>query len=349
MTKNKSIYIKNIYYMLAYAFQSLKEESYKHIETETFQYTSDLLAAILAQGIANQIRRGLGREYCRQMQSLSSPRGKIDVTNSIKAQTLFRRQLICVYDEYSENMYMNQILKTTANLLLRCPDVALAQKKKMKKVLIYFQNVKEVNPYTIQWKAIKYHRHNATYKMLLNICYLVIKGLLMTEEEGSKKIGHYIDEQHMHRLYEKFIFAFYKKHYPQFKVSAKHINWNVDDGYVELLPTMKTDITLEYKDKTMIIDTKYYSSILRQHRQFHSKALHSGNMYQIFTYVKNYDVMQSGKVSGALLYAQTDEAIMPDHEYRMAGNKINVKTLDLSGDFEIIKQQLNDLVKELAE
>ena len=130
MTKNKSIYIKNIYYMLAYAFQSLKEESYKHIETETFQYTSDLLAAILAQGIANQIRRGLGREYCRQMQSLSSPRGKIDVTNSIKAQTLFRRQLICVYDEYSENMYMNQILKTTANLLLRCPDVALAQKKK---------------------------------------------------------------------------------------------------------------------------------------------------------------------------------------------------------------------------
>lgn len=59
--------------------------------------------------------------------------------------------------------------------------------------------------------------------------------------------------------------------------------------------------------------------------------------------------MQSGKVSGALLYAQTDEAIMPDHEYRMAGNKINVKTLDLSGDFETIKQQLNYLVKELAE
>lgn len=335
--------------MLAYAFQSLNEKSYKYIEGEEFQYASDLLAAILAQGIDNQVRRGLGRAYDVQTQALSSPRGKIDVTHSIKAQSLLSRQLVCAYDEYSEDIYINQILKTTGSLLMRCPNVTLAQKKRLKKVLMYFQNVQEINPYAIQWKAIKYHRHNATYKMLINICYLVIKGLLMTEEKGPKKIGDYIDDQQMHRLYEKFVCAFYEKHYPQFKVSAKHIDWNVDDGYVELLPTMKTDITLEYKDKTVIIDTKYYSSTMQKHGQFNSKTLHSGNMYQIFTYVKNYDVMHLGKVSGVLLYAKTDEDITPDHEYIMSGNKISVKTLDLGGDFERIKEQLNNLVKELAE
>ncbi len=46
----------------------------------------------------------------------------------------------------------------------------------------------------------------------------------------------------------------------------------------------------------------------------------------------------------ALLYAKTDEAITPDREYRMSGNKIAVRTLDLSGDFALIRAQLNKIV-----
>ena len=44
-------------------------------------------------------------------------------------------------------------------------------------------------------------------------------------------------------------------------------------------------------------------------------TLHSGNLYQIFTYVKNKDTEfgdEPHRVSGMLLYAATDEAIQPD-------------------------------------
>ncbi len=34
-------------------------------------------------------------------------------------------------------------------------------------------------------------------------------------------------------------------------------------------------------------------------------------MYQIYAYVKNKDVNHTGKVSGMLLFAKTDEAITP--------------------------------------
>ncbi len=53
--------------------------------------------------------------------------------------------------------------------------------------------------------------------------------------------------------------------------------------------------------------------------------LHSGNLYQIFTYVKNKDTefgSQPHNVSGMLLYAATDEAIQPDNSYRMSGNML---------------------------
>ena len=78
-------------------------------------------------------------------------------------------------------------------------------------------------------------------------------------------------------------------------------------------------------------------------------TLHSGNLYQIFTYVKNKDTEfgdQPHKVPGMLLYAATDEAIQPDNSYQMSGNKISVKTLDLNKDFPEIAAQLNAIVDD---
>ena len=74
--------------------------------------------------------------------------------------------------------------------------------------------------------------------------------------------------------------------------------------------------------------------------QYDVNTLHSNNLYQIFTYVKNKAVA-GGEVSGMLLYARTDEEIQPDDEYMMSGNKISVKTINLNCDFSEISAQLN--------
>jgi 5-methylcytosine-specific restriction enzyme subunit McrC len=86
-----------------------------------------------------------------------------------------------------------------------------------------------------------------------------IKGLLLTENNGSRKLARYLDDQHMHNLYQRFVLEYYRKHYPEFKVTAAQIDWDIDDGIIDFLPAMKTDITIEYKGKTLIIDTKYYA------------------------------------------------------------------------------------------
>jgi len=343
------IKIQNIYYMLSYAFNILNEDRYASIAAEKFEHIGDLLAAILAKGIANQVKRGLGKEYICQTETLTSPRGKIDVSVSIKQQTMLKKQLICEFDEFFENTYMNQILKTTAVLLIRSADVAISQKRALKRVMLFFDNVDKVDPYRIEWSGIKYHRNNAAYKMLINICYLVIKGMLLTTQEGANKLMQYVDDQRMHSLYEKFVLEYYRKHYPQLKASAAHIDWNLDNDMRAFLPAMKSDITLKYRGKTLIIDTKYYQHTMQANSLYNSKTMHSNNMYQIFTYVKNKDVERTGNVSGVLLYAKTDEEITPDQDYMMSGNKISVKTLDLNTPFDKIKEQLDMLVEGLLQ
>lgn len=78
--------------------------------------------------------------------------------------------------------------------------------------------------------------------------------------------------------------------------------------------------------------------------QYDSQSLRSNNLYQNFTYVKNQDANHTGDVAVMPLYAKTEEAITPDCEFQMSGNRISVKTLDLHTDFVGIAAQLDEIV-----
>lgn len=152
----------------------------------------------------------------------------------------------------------------------------------------------------------------------------------------------FLDEQRMCRLYEKFILEYFKKEHPEVKASASQIPWDTDDGYREMLPVMQSDIMLKQGDRTLVIDAKYYAHTTQ--KQYDVNTLHSGNLYQIFTYVKNLDTGNTGNVSGMLLYAKTDELVLPNNNYKKGGNAISVKTLDLGCDFAEIRRQLDEIV-----
>lgn len=68
-------------------------------------------------------------------------------------------------------------------------------------------------------------------------------------------------------------------------VSASQIPWVVDDDFTKMLPVMQTDIHLQKGNNVLIIDAKYYSHTTQS--QFNKNTIHSNNLYQIFTYVKN--------------------------------------------------------------
>ena len=326
--------------MLAYAYQTLNEDGFKSIESEDFKNIHDLMAAILIRGISHQIKRGLHKNYIGQNEPLGNLRGKIDITASVKQQTLLKRRMICQYDLFSEDTLLNQILKTTMQLLIRNGDVKPENRKALRKLRLYFENISTLDPYQVNWSAIRYHRNNATYKLLMNICWLVIKGLLMTTEGGEYRLAQFLDDQQMHRLYEKFVLGYFRREYPQYSASPSYIDWNIDDGVTGFLPLMKSDITLTHGTQTLIIDTKYYGSTMQINKMYDSCSIISNHLYQIFTYVKNKDCTGSGNVSGVLLYAKTDDDITPDNDYQMGGSHISVKTLDLSADWTEIETQL---------
>jgi 5-methylcytosine-specific restriction enzyme subunit McrC len=203
MIKDKSIFIKNIYYMLSYAFTTLNQGGYDDVATEEFENVHNLFAAILAKGIGRQLKQGLYREYLNRKEDVTEVRGKIDMPGTIQNFITRKRVLTCEYDELSENNLLNQILKTTVMLLLRHTKVDQEYKNNLKNEMLFFSNVDTIDPSTVRWSAIRFQRNNSTYRMLISLCQFILEGMLLTTDDGEYKLASFVDEQRMSRLYAK--------------------------------------------------------------------------------------------------------------------------------------------------
>ena len=92
-------------------------------------------------------------------------------------------------------------------------DEILSLCSELKKSLLYFNDVYDIEVSSIKWSTLRFQRNNQSYKMLMNICYLIIDGMLLSTQEGEYNMADFIDDQHMHSLYESFIREYYRYHY----------------------------------------------------------------------------------------------------------------------------------------
>ena len=345
MGGDHKVLIKNVYYMMAYAFRALKWSAMKKLAAEEFDHFHDLMAAMLAHGVAEQLKRGLYREYAAECEHLQTLRGKLELRETVQNRLRCRRQLVCEYDELSENHLLHQILKTVMLLLLKHSRVSPERGKALKKLILRFDRVDALEPSRIPWNKLHYHRYNANYEFLINICRFILREFLLASDKGQYKMASFLDDQEMSALYEKFVLEYFRYHHPDLGPAASRVPWNVEGEESDLLPVMQTDVTLRHGGNTLIIDTKYYSRMTRE--RFGRRTFHSENLYQIFTYVKNQDKLRVGNVAGMLLYARTDEAFIPDCAFTIGGNTITVKTLDLSLEFKHIAARLDGIAESV--
>ena len=345
MKHDKAIVIQNVYHMLAYAFQVLRQSHYENVAAERFENMEDMLADILARGIVQQRKQGLYRSYVDTQENLPILRGKLDMRGSITCRIRNKPLLACTFSQLSENNLFNQILKATLQSLVANRAVSPSYREKLRQLLPLFSSTDDIRPDTIPWTSLSFQSCNRSYQMLAYICRFILTGMLQTTRQGKYRLAHFTDE-HMAHLYEKFILNYYKRHHPRLGAAPLHIKWNLDESTdvpsCDMLPAMRTDVTLQQGKRKLIIDAKYYAHSLSTY--FGRKKFHSANLYQILAYVKNMDIEQSGNVSGMLLYARTNESITPDAELSIMGNRISVRTLNLNESFEHIRQQLDGIV-----
>ena len=344
MTKDKNILIHNIYYMLAYAFRYFRFNTFEYIRGEKFDDAQNLLAEILIRSVSSQLKQGLYKTYADKEGALSAIRGRVDMLKTWTIQHTNPYRVYCKYDEHSVNNPYNQVIKTTLQCLAKCSNVEEGRKQKIRSLLRFFASIDTVNMKLIHVNQFRFDWSNQNYQFMIYICFFIFQEMLMTTENGDYKLCSLSDDR-MEKLFEKFVLEYYKRHYPELDARCEQIDWNIewDETSVSILPRMKTDVKLTIGKRTLIIDTKYHEDLFQ--RNFDTEKIRNSHIYQIRTYVSEYDKDNTGLVDGMLLYAMPiDGRILHEQMKMRTGNTIYFRTLDLNKPFEDIERQLASFV-----
>ncbi|CAM3997031.1 5-methylcytosine-specific restriction endonuclease system specificity protein McrC [Cohnella lubricantis] len=345
MKELRRIPIRNIYYMLCYAWNRLEERHQQPVDQEEAQSIYDLLARVLVVQVSAMIKKGMYKEYMPFNEESSTLRGKLDFPSSVRALSHLRGKMFIHYDELSNNLIHNRIVKSTIHYLLRNQNLNSSLKEQLMVLYSHFQEVSLMRLEEAVFQKAGIHRHNRHYGFVLQICKLIFQGLLINEENGTNRFSDFErDHYRMAELFESFVRNFYGKEIPGYRVSREIIRWDEEsgenDGY---LPKMETDISLENEHVKWIIDTKYSYQTLAAGR-FDTDKLKSANLYQLYSYLRNSEKRYVNKpLKGALLYPWVDHSL--SLKYRLSGHEVRVYTVDLSQSWKVIHERLLEVVK----
>ena len=339
--------VRNIYYLLCYAWDHIGEGETVDVGSDEFGGLVDLFAKVLNDGVARLITRGLDRDYLTAHQDIRGVKGKLDLATTMKRNLLLNGKTHCAFDELNYDVPQNRILKATLHSLTLVAALNPAEKRRTERLYRKLDAVSDVRLTASLFRTVRLHRNNRFYSLLLHLCRIIHENLLVNEEEGTAQFRDFREDEHqMGLVFQQFVKRFCERE-TDYRVSVPQIDWFRAEGSgtdSRHLPGMQTDIMLRSPKRTIIVDTKFYRNPLDT--RFDGERVHSANLYQIFAYVTNWAAAAPShdpEPEGWLLYAAVDGNF--DYRFELVKQRIRACSIDLSRPWREIETNLRELVE----
>ena len=115
--------VQNIYYLLCYAWNRLEARDLVDVDAIPGNRVVNLLGKVLADGVANLIRRSFDRGYVAFEEEGRRLRGKLLVSETLKRSLLPRGRVACYVDDLSYDVPHNRVIKAAMRALIGVPGL----------------------------------------------------------------------------------------------------------------------------------------------------------------------------------------------------------------------------------
>ena len=356
-TTEYGIPIRNLWYMLLYAWNKVDQIDRWRTEVEHAPTLDMLLASILADLLQQRLRIGLGRSYVDEEKLLRGVRGRIDFGKSLKHRTFDQGRAYCRFQNYSTNVPKNQIIRSTLDRLVQMGQFGSMQKESnlmRQRLRLLSRNLADVDRIEINPDMIKRQqlgRNDGDYRLMLFICDLILQRQMPTEsgESAGMKVRDK-DSLLLHQVYERFVANFYKIHLTSWTVWPQTIlSWHENVSNPKL-PKMKPDVLLQERNtkRIIVLDTKFTPKSLIN-SQWGNLVYDSSHLYQMYAYLKSQEDLsiQHHSAKGILLYPAVNYKLSDD--VTIQGHEIRFECIDLAMPWQDIERCLLNLILDSNE
>ena len=295
----------------------------------------DIFIQHFCHDLHTQIVQGKLRNYIEQEENLSVMRGRLVIPQHVRHNLVHKERLFCRFDEFSEDMLLNQILRFTLRLLLPWTRSGKT-KKQLTALLMHFDGISDA-PITLQsFSLLKNDRITQRFQPVLEQCRLFIAAIKPDVLAGSTPLFSLLFD--MNRLFETWVAE-------KLKPWAHQQGWQLrtqgprkylamrDDESQQF--QLRPDITFidDYGIPQMIADAKW--KLLNEADR--KLGISSSDMYQLYAYAGRY------KVDNLQLIYPAQAGLLQQYNYTLQGSnapKLAVKTVAVD-NIQMLNWSLN--------
>ncbi|MBM3605437.1 MAG: restriction endonuclease [Alphaproteobacteria bacterium] len=193
---------KRLVHMLAIALD-LKIETGRLTELAWQQETLlEILIRIFCEKLTEAVRRGMPRRYLAQDDDLRALRGTLDLPRQFTRHVANPSRLACRFDELSEDIALNQIMKATVTHLSRMARSA-ANLQRLRELAFVYVDVSAVSVSALAWSEVVIDRTNRAWQDLFGMAQLFLRNRYQTTSTGPGQGTALLFE--MNTLFEEYV------------------------------------------------------------------------------------------------------------------------------------------------
>lgn len=295
-----------------------------------YETSSDLLPSMVAffsRTVESTLGRGILQSYETRHEAHIAMRGRMDVAGQFKHAGLLT-PVACTYDDFSENIIENRVLRAAIRRALRVPMTNPIDRQRLMRQLVALDAVDDtpIRPEAID--AIHITRLNQHYAPALRLARLLLANLSLADARGTKSASSFMIN--MNDLFQQFIFH-------RLRRALKGDVDVVEEPTVHLgsgrQVSMQPDLVFRSRSgETLYVgDAKY---------KLTADALgRSGDYYQLLAYTTAMDLP-----GGMLIYCrQRDSPNQRTVQVKNTDKRLALRSIDLTGAPDHVEREITDL------
>lgn len=303
----------------------------------------EIFIYLFASNLFEMLTNDFQRNYVNREDNLNYVKGAINFTQHIRYNHIDKSKFYCNYDEYEDNILLNQLFKATVK---KCIQFSKLNFNILQKCDGLLTNVDDRNFIDSNvCNQIKFNRRNQNYKYIFELAKLLLFG--NSPKIHADNMTTFSIMFDMNKLFEESVYEILKQYQHELKItklvaqSKQETIFNTGKYNFTLQP----DIVLCINSEQCIIDTKYkLIDVIKPERNSNKKGISQADIYQIFAYCKYYKAN-----TGILLYPKYVENNPVELEHTSQAFKLKVEFLDfILNDKVKYKDYINGLYKQLV-
>lgn len=279
--------------------------------------------------VENKLQHGIRHDYILHEDNVSFLKGKLKIAGNIKHNHSDKVHFYCEFSEYSPNIALNRIIKTTLLKLLKLSN-NYQNIYSINKLLSHLDDVDSATDIQSHFTKINLaNRLLLKYKTVVEWSEIFLMNKSFTNFKGDNSNIAILFP--MEKIFEDYIAYLFKKYSEGYRIRTQDKSYFLVEHRGEKRFGLRPDIVLD-KDlaRPKVIDTKW--KLLDELAERRNYNISQADMYQLYAYGKKYTTLtQEPRL--VLLYPSNQSFTKKLDEFIYEGDlKLEVVPFDFTKD-----------------